>query len=182
MGGYLDGIGIGKYAPSGSGNEASKHKSGTLPYYYKDRWRSDSKGIPHRVRKSIEAARVDAAQAVERKGQPLPLPEYITQDLVWLCVVVFVHVAEANHDKDSAAKLRSFKDWIVSNFADSERPRAGPAHSGAIGSVDLPGSEHNYPPEWPLRLPEKPQSDSDNSSSSIPSYRDCLLTQFLQKP
>jgi hypothetical protein len=182
MGGYLDGIGIGKYAPSGSGNEASKHKSGTLPYYFKARWRSDSKGIPHRVRKSIEAARVDAAEAVERKGQPLPLPEYITQDLVWLCVVVFVHVAEANHDRDAVAKLREFKEWIVSSFANLEHPQADSAHSAALAPDDLPGSEHSYPPEWPLGPPVKPQLNDGDSPSSIPSYRVCLLTQFLQAP
>jgi hypothetical protein len=82
MGGCLGRLGFEIYAPSGSGNEASKPKPGTLPSHYKARWRSDSKGIPHRVRQSIRGSRVDAGQPIECAGQYLSLPDYITQDLV----------------------------------------------------------------------------------------------------
>jgi hypothetical protein len=111
-----------------------------------------------------------------------PLPKYITQDIIWLCVVVFAHIAKANHDEKAAAELQRFKEWIIS-FSTNSGPTETATDAPEIRlSADEAASSPHHPPEWPIKLPSNPPADEESGHSSIPSYRECLLSQFLKNP
>jgi hypothetical protein len=170
LGKYLDDKGLIKYG---------KEKSGTLPSYYKSRWRSNSEGIPLRVRDKIRHYHGDRQNGCEREGDLRLIPEFITQDIVWLCVVLFAHIAQANHDHDTAGCLRDFQNWIMRYSAGAQQVQEIAAFAGS-SHVDQPAPDRKFPPEWPLHLQEDPLLDKDNSLQSVPSYRECLLKQFLR--
>jgi hypothetical protein len=175
--------GMGKFI----GNEIGIKKyqgmpSGTLPPLCKSRWRSDSEGIPFRVRKAIQDSRSARQEAMESEDTIPPLPKYITQDIIWLCVVVFAHIAKANHDEKAAAELQRFKEWIIS-FSTNSGPTETATDAPEIRlSADEAASSPHHPPEWPIKLPSNPPADEESGHSSIPSYRECLLSQFLKNP
>jgi hypothetical protein len=176
LGSYLGDIGFPPFAPSAC--ESDRPKPGTLPPRYKTRWRSDSEGIPFRVRKAIQDSRSARQEVMESEDDIPSLPKYITQDIVWLCVVVFAHIAEANHDEQAAADLQRFKEWIVSFSTNSKPTETATAAPEIPLSADEAASSPSYPPEWPLELSSNPPADKESGHSSIPSYQVCLLSQF----
>lgn len=178
MGGYLDGIDIKTYRPSASSRNGSVSNPGTLPSYYKARWRSDSEGIPFRVKESMQCYLGRLQQGSECEDELRLLPEFITQDIVWLCVVLFAHIAQANHDHGTAGRLREFRDWIVQYSAEAQ-PAQETAASAGSSLVNQPAPDRKFPPEWPLHLQRDPLLNKDNSPQFVPSYRECLLKRFL---
>jgi hypothetical protein len=92
-----------------------KEKSGTLKGKDKQRWACQDRGIPRHLRRLIQEYR-DRRENNESQESPPRLPPYLNQDLVWLCVLIFAHIAKFNHDSEIAKKLDAFKDWIKNKY------------------------------------------------------------------
>jgi AAA15 family ATPase/GTPase len=101
-----------------------KGKSGTLTAYRKKMWSSNAKGIPWLVRQAIER---DIKRIKDCTGNPentgntqsnevavaIPeLPSYLTQDLIWLSVCLYTHIAECNHDTKTKEELKVLQEFI----------------------------------------------------------------------
>jgi hypothetical protein len=99
-------------------------KSGTLTAYRKKMWSSNDKGIPWLVRQEVER---DVRRDKDSIGSPVntgniqsiqesvaipELPSYLTQDLIWLCVCLYAHIANCNHDQEAEQKLKEFQRFI----------------------------------------------------------------------
>jgi hypothetical protein len=149
-------------------------KSGTLTAYRKKMWSSNDKGIPWLVRQEVER---DVKRDKDSTGSPVntgnsqsiqeavaipELPSYLTQDLIWLCVCLYIHIANCNHDQEAEQKLKEFQRFIK----DQEKVSKG--HMGDPNDGKQPGVESDKPAEsavseWPIKDVE----------------RHCLLTAFL---
>lgn len=98
--------------------------SGTLNPYRKDAWASNQKGILF-LRQELKKERQELNEG-ENKGADIGvpvfaghsqaneelranqnLPSYLTQDVIWLCVCLYVHIAKCNHDQE-AEKVEEF--------------------------------------------------------------------------
>jgi len=151
-------------------------KSGTLTAYRKKMWSSNDKGIPWLVRQAIER---DIKRIKDGTGNPentgntqsnevavaIPeLPSYLTQDLIWLSVCLYTHIAECNHDTKTKKELKVFQEFI-------KRQGVVPqAHAVIQGGDSQPCPESDNTAEsaaleWPIK--------DDN--------RSCLLTAFLRE-
>lgn len=181
---YLDGKGFSKY----QGSTQSKRGSSTLPGHLKSRWRNDSEGIPEKVRVAIRSeqrSQPELGSVTDPQGQQQPispppalLPDYLTQDIIWLCVVLYSHVAAANYDREAEKKLTNFKDWIVQR-ASSQRPPVDDDPPQQAHNPPQPSTfQPSHPPTWPLGL--KPVQPTDGNPT--PADRECLLTLFLGTP
>jgi hypothetical protein len=154
---------------------------GTLPTTYKTRWRSDLEGIPSLLREAInpessanKPEQNDLASNPASTGESIKatdLPDYFTQDLIWLCVLIFSHIARCNHDTDAEKDLNEFKQFIERQYPIQDQAcqetvevlnesNENPDESGH-GSEALPGP-------WPIPDPSKCETS-----------RNCLLTAFL---
>jgi hypothetical protein len=145
--------------------------SGTLTPYRKDAWASNQKGIPWLLRQEIESEQQELNRkkegeknegvigALENAGHPhanvesqgiKELPNYLTQDIVWLCLCIYAHVAECNHDHETEQKLKDFQQFIMHKRIEPQRPPGDP-----IGESQ-PCAESENPAEsaaleWPIK-------------------------------
>jgi hypothetical protein len=154
--------------------------SGTLNPYRKDAWASNQKGIPWLLRQELKKERQELNEG-ENKGADIGvpvfaghsqaneelranqnLPSYLTQDLIWLCVCLYIHIAKCNHDQESEAKLKGFQEFIRDQGKDFKRPTVDP-NDGKQPCVESDKPAEIVVSEWPIK-------DVD---------RKCLLTAFL---
>ena len=157
--------------------------SGTLPTTYKTRWRSEFEGIPSLLREAIspessanKPEQTDLASNPAYTGESTKatdLPDYFTQDLIWLCVLIFSHIARCNHDTDAEGDLNEFKQFIEGQYPIQDQACQKPVEvlnesnenpdEFGHGSEALPGP-------WPIPDPSKCETS-----------RNCLLTAFLDR-
>ena len=146
IGGYLDkAVGIEKYRGKSSNGGAS----GTLPIYYKTRWRSEASGIPALVREALndestsaqlgEKLKSDNLAACSESGHKPQLPDYLTQDLLWLCTRLYAHIAECNHDTLAKSKLQKLLQFIQ-HSAEGIQP-----------SADNADTDESLAASWPIQ-------------------------------
>ncbi|MFZ9753321.1 MAG: AAA family ATPase [Cyanobium sp.] len=158
-------VGLGEYlsrvGSSGHLKASGVPGSGTLTPYKKKKWSSQN-GIPAR----ISEARLAIEEAPEPRtapGSSPDLPGYLTQDILWLCILIYAHVATENHDRDAAGILRRLKIFIRDVMQCPDEP-------------------------WPIRVPPPPAIEAPISVVSpvnsayldqLPSPRTCLLSLFI---
>lgn len=182
VGHYLEDLGLSGYAAPGGKNDS--RGSGTLSRHYKPTWASDSKGIPWQMRQeflSIQPPRQDVfIGSSPDSGDPqlmesnAPLPSFLTQDIVWLCLLIFVHLARANHDEDVRSKLEAFKSWICDTKYPSTSAR--PAEAAAATRSTANGAWR-----WPIPDPSEAVTNGAETNTATQPHpsRSCLLTEFL---
>ena len=170
VGAYLSSLGLvkPKYEENGS--------SGTLSSHMKGKWASNDKGIPWLVRqdlkrdnKTAEDARLNEvppnagnSQSNDEARIVKDLPSYLTQDLIWLCVCLYVHIAKCNHDQEAEQKLKEFQQFIRDQGSDSKGPTGDP-NDGKQPCVESGDPAESAVSEWPIKDVQ----------------RNCLLTTFL---
>jgi hypothetical protein len=145
---------------------------GTLPGKYKKRWRSEVEGIPALLRESIKSESVasktgqddEAGISVDNGDcvQVPDLPSYFTQDLIWLGVCLYAHIAECNHDQEAMAKLKDFQEFVRHQGRDPQEA------SGASRGDSQHSSESVNPA--PFAAPEWPIQDAANRTCLLSSY------------
>jgi hypothetical protein len=170
VGAYLSNLGLvkPKYKENGS--------SGTLSSHMKGKWASNDKGIPWLVRQDLKRNNITeddgCANEIPRNVGNLQsndelqivqaLPSYLTQDLIWLCVCLYIHIAKCNHDQETEMRLKRFQQFIKEQGTKSKESTGGPNNNNqpCAGTDNLAESAA---PEWPIKDVE----------------RDCLLKAFL---
>ncbi len=172
VGAYLSNLGLvkPKYEENGS--------SGTLSSHMKGKWASNDKGIPWLVRQELKRDN----KAAEDGGlnekppnagilQPIvgaqivqALPSYLTQDLIWLCVCLYIHIAKCNHDQETERKLKEFQQFIRYPGNGSKGPKGDP-NDGKQPCVESYVQAETVVSKWPIKDVE----------------RTCLLTAFLDR-
>lgn len=93
--------------------------------------------------------------------QRAKMPGYLTQDLIWLSVCLYAHIAECNHDHKSRQMLLEFHDFIKRQAKELHGPTADPNSV----SQPCPASDNiadSIALEWPMKRVN----------------RTCLLTAF----
>jgi hypothetical protein len=78
------------------------------------------------------------------------LPNYLTQDIIWLCLCIYAHIAECNHDHETERKLRGFQRFIKEQGKISREPARGANNNSQICA----GSENpaeSAAPDWPIK-------------------------------
>ena len=174
------GIGVGAYLYD-LGFAKPKYKedgsSGTLSSHMKGKWANNYKGIPWLVRQELKRDNKSAEDGCVSEDPPSAgnsqsndvarivkaLPSYLTQDLIWLCVCLYIHIAKCNHDEESEQALNGFKEFIGDQGKESQESPGG-LNGGNLSSADSVDPLVFTAPEWPIQ----------NVSS-----RNCLLTVFL---
>jgi hypothetical protein len=154
--------------------------SGTLNRYRKDGWASNQKGIPWLLRQELKKERQELNEGEDNGGDigaPMiaghsqanevqqvnqDLPSYLTQDLIWLCVCLYVHIAKCNHDQEAEQKLKDFQQFIRDQGKDS-KGHTGDPNGGKQPGVESENLAESAAPEWPIKDVE----------------RNCLLKAFL---
>ncbi len=176
--GYRTQAGVGTYLSKLKIPEANyAAKGGTLNSYRKSNWASNLKGIPWLLRqelkseKEAERDRVDIVdpsntsiyQANYELQAKQDLPSHLTQDIVWLCVCIYAHIAEFNHDHETEQKLKDFQQFINEQGREPQGPPIDPNGDSqpCTESENLTKSEA---PEWPFK-------DVN---------RNCLLASYLR--
>jgi hypothetical protein len=167
IGKYLGDLGMSKY----SGTTGNGGGSGTLPTTYKSRWRSVEKGIPALIRDQIDVVKdpINSTESIQADD----LPDYLTQDLVWLCILLYIHIAGCNYDKNTENHLKELQGHIENQVTKSELDSVGKqVHDLAPNVVNNSIAEtidqaETIPNPWPIPIPK------DNTSS-----RSCLLKNF----
>jgi hypothetical protein len=149
-------------------------KSGTLTAYRKKMWSSNDKGIPWLVRQEVErdvktnkdgtgsSLNTGNTQSIQEAVAIPELPSYLTQDLIWLCVCLYVHIAKCNHDQETEQKLKEFQHFIRDQGKDS-KGHTGDPNDGKQPGVESEKLAESAAPEWPIKDVE----------------RNCLLKAFL---
>ena len=180
VGAYL---GKDKNIPKYQNKSGKTSDPGTLPATYKTRWRSELEGIPSLLREAInpessanKPEQSDLASNPAYTGENVKatdLPDYFTQDLIWLCVLIFSHIASCNHDTVVEGGLNEFKQSIENQY---------PIQDQACQEFVEVLNESNENPEessqWPEALPGPwPIPDPSKCETS----RKCLLTAFLAR-
>jgi hypothetical protein len=169
IGKYLGDLGMSKY----SGTTGNGGGSGTLPTTYKSRWRSVEKGIPALIRDQIDVVKdpINSTESIQADD----LPDYLTQDLVWLCILLYIHIAGCNYDKNTENHLKELQGHIENQVTKSELDSVGKqVHDLAPNVVNNSIAEtidqaETIPNPWPIPIP----IPKDNTSS-----RSCLLKNF----
>jgi hypothetical protein len=166
-------------------NPGEASKSGTLPSTYKTRWRSESEGIPSLLREAInpESNRLQPEQTDLARNpanncesiQANDLPDYFTQDLIWLCVLLYSHVASCNHDIDAESGLKEFNQFIQRQDCSQVPDHSCQAPSTVQDENNEDPQQSGLEPEvlsdpWPIPDPSK-----------VATSRTCLLTAFLRE-
>ena len=145
--------------------------SGTLKRHRKDGWASNQKGIPWLLRQEIESEQQELNRkkegeknegvigALENAGHPhanvesqgiKELPNYLTQDIVWLCLCIYAHVAECNHDCESEEKLKDFLQFIKHQGTEPQLPPVDPnGESQPCAESESPAE--SAASEWPIK-------------------------------
>ncbi len=132
---------------------------GTLPDADKKRW---AKKIPDQILNLFDEKSAESA-----------FPDFLTHDIVWLCVCIFEHLAECNHDDPAKTKLKGFKTWIKES-----RKHLGPPSGADLVTVPPSNSGNTVPPsqdDWPI----PPPSNNTPENSPTAYHRLCLLTMYL---
>ncbi len=152
------------YGQSNTGPRGTKTwtSQGTLPKYRKAAWRDERHGVPALIRESIESIRLagdsdDQQLAGESAGgikRLRPIPEFLTQDLVWLCLRIYLHIASETKDELCRKFLDSFNTWIEDSYP----------------LPDAPPSRHEEDAPPPSRWPSFDLTE-----------KSCLLTRFLEE-
>jgi hypothetical protein len=138
-------------------------QSGTLTAYRKKMWSSNEKGIPWLIRQHVESDKERVKERIDEANRELP--NYLTQDLIWLSLCLYAHIAECNHDLETKKHLNNFQDFIKSQREILLQATA------VIQNVDsLPCPESNNTAEYASL--EWPIKDVNRS---------CLLTAFLSE-
>jgi hypothetical protein len=152
--------------------------SGTLSSHMKGKWASNDKGIPWLVRqdlkrdnKTAEDARLNEVPSNAGNSQSndepqivKALPRYLTQDLIWLCVCLYVHIAKCNHDLETEQKLKELQEFIRGQGKDSKGP-TGDQNDGNQPGVEFDKPAESAVSEWPIKDVE----------------HNCLLIAFLNR-
>jgi hypothetical protein len=170
VGAYLYDLGFAKpkYKEDGS--------SGTLSSHMKGKWANNDRGIPWLVRQELRRDNKAAEDGCVSEDPPnagnsqsndearivKALPSYLTQDLIWLCVCLYVHIANCNHDQETEQKLKKFQQFIRGQGKDFKGPTVD-ANDGMPLCVESDKPAESAAPEWPIKAVE----------------RHCLLTVFL---
>ena len=165
IGKYLGDLGIEKY----SGTTGNGGGSGTLPTTYKSRWRSVEKGIPALIRVQIDVVEnpLNSAESIQADD----LPDYLTQDLIWLCILLYIHIAGCNYDRNIENYLKELRGHIENQVIISGLDPVGQQLSGlAQNAVNNSITETISQPEtmpnpWPIPM--------DSASMRI-----CLMKNF----
>jgi len=165
LGKYLGNLGITKY----SGTTGNGGVSSTLPTTYKSRWRSVEKGIPALIRAQIDVVKdpINSAESIQADD----LPDYLTQDLIWLCILLYIHIAGCNYDKNTENHLKELQGHIENQVTKSELESVGEQVPDLTPNVvnnsmaETIDQAETIPNRWPIPL--------DNTSS-----RSCLLKNF----
>ena len=152
IGGYLHSLEIKKYGPS-----PTSGSQGTLPDTYKQRWRSNSEGIPRKIREALNAepGQNDANSEDASKAAP-SLPDYMTRDLIWLCTCIYSHIAQCNHHQEAHRQLSNLREWM------------------------LP-SKDSHSESLPTECGEPADARLDAWPSHLPDARDCVLQSYATK-
>jgi predicted ATPase len=142
--------------------------SGTLNSYRKVAWASNQKGIPWLLRQELKKNRQELNEGGNNGGDigaPMiaghwqanevqqvnqDLPSYLTQDLIWLCVCLYVHIANCNHDKETEQKLKEFQQFIRDQGKDSKGPTVD-ANDGMQPCVESGSLAKHAVSEWPIK-------------------------------
>ena len=172
VGAYLYGLGFikPKYKEDGS--------SGTLSSHMKGKWASNDKGIPWLVRQEIKRENKAAEDGGLNEKPPnagnsqsndepqivKALPSYLTHDLIWLCVCLYVHIAKCNHDLESEQKLKELQQFIRGQVKESKVP-TGDQNDGKQPGVESDKPAESAVSEWPIKDVE----------------HNCLLIAFLDR-
>jgi hypothetical protein len=164
-------------------NPGKTSDAGTLPSTYKTRWRSELEGIPSLLREAInpESNRLQPEQTDLARNpantcesiQSNDLPEYYTQDLIWLCVLIFSHIASCNHDTVAEGDLNKFKKFIERQCPIQDQAYQEPVQVLNESNENPEESSHGSeasPGPWPIPDPRKCETS-----------RNCLLTAFLDR-
>ncbi|MFN7899896.1 MAG: hypothetical protein ACK5N0_09580 [Synechococcaceae cyanobacterium] len=126
------------------GSKDSGNK-GTLPAKYKQRWRSNSKGIPRKIREAWQAESRQKNATLEDASKAAPsLPSYLTRDLVWLCTCIYTHIAQCNHHTEVHGKLHELRQWMQHLNA-SNPESSSPTDGGETAAAK--------PEKWPTHNP-----------------------------
>jgi len=161
---YRTQMGVGAYLSTKIPEANYAVKGGTLNSYRKSNWASNLKGIPWLLRQELKGEKeterggsviVDPAhasipQAIDELQAKQDLPNHLTQDIVWLCVCIYVHIAECNHDHESEQKLRDFQKFIKEQGKISQAHIRGPNNSSQPSSASDDPPEFS-PSEWPIK-------------------------------
>jgi hypothetical protein len=171
VGAYLYDLGFAKpkYKEDGS--------SGTLSSHMKGKWANNDKGIPWLLRQELRRDNKAAEDGCVSEDPPnagnsqsndearivQALPSYFTQDLIWLCVCLYIHIAKCNHDQETETRLNGFQQFIKEQGTKSKESTGGPNNNNqpCAGTDNLAESAA---PEWPIKDVK----------------RDCLLKAFLR--
>jgi hypothetical protein len=164
-GGYRTQAGVGTYLAKLKIPEANYAvKGGTLNSYRKSNWASNLRGIPWLLRqelkseKEAERDRVDIvdpanasiSQAIDELRAKQDLPNHLTQDIVWLCVCIYAHIAECNHDHETEQKLKDFQQFIKEQGREPQGPPIDPnGYSHSCAESENPAK--SGAPQWPIK-------------------------------
>jgi hypothetical protein len=77
-----------------------------------------------RLRRMIRECQ--AGDTGDEVQESIQLPPYLNQDLIWLCLVIFCHIAKHNHDSHIEGHLNQLKTWIQSAHKSQPLPTARP--------------------------------------------------------
>jgi hypothetical protein len=161
---YRTQTGVGAYLSKKIPEANYAVKGGTLNSYRKSNWASNLKGIPWLLRQELKGEKeterggsviVDPThasipQAIDELQAKQDLPNHLTQDIVWLCVCIYAHIAECNHDHESEQKLRDFQKFIKEQGKISQEHIRGPNNSSQPSSASDDPPEFS-PSEWPIK-------------------------------
>jgi len=142
----------------------------------KKKWASNEKGIPWLVRQELKRdnkaaedgglneklPNVGNSQSNDEPQIVMALPSYLTQDLIWLCVCLYVHIANCNHDQETEQKLKEFQQFIRDQGKVSKGPTVD-ANDGMQPCVESDKPAESAVSEWPIKDVQ----------------RNCLLKAFL---
>jgi hypothetical protein len=172
VGAYLYSLGFikPKYKEDGS--------SGTLSSHMKGKWASNDKGIPWLVRQELKRdnkteedggvnevpPNAGISQSNDGAQMVQALPSYLTQDLIWLCICLYVHIAKCNHDQETEQKLKELQQFIRDQGKDFQGP-TGDQNDGKQPGVESDKPAESAVSDWPI-------NDVKNN---------CLLTAFLDR-
>ena len=163
--GYRKQAGVGAYLAKLKIPEANyAAKGGTLNSYRKSNWASNLKGIPWLLRQNLKSekeaerdravivdpANASISQAIDELQAMQGLPNYLTQDIIWLCVCIYAHIAECNHDHETEQKLKDFQQFIKEQGREPQGPHTDPNGE----SQPCAGSESPAlfeAPVWPIK-------------------------------
>jgi hypothetical protein len=162
-------LGVGAYLSKFTFIKAKPAKSGTLNPYRKDSWASNQKGVPWFLRQEIEKDKAaerrrkvvvrnpavsDNSQTKVEPQVIQYLPGYLTADIIWLCVCIYAHIAEFNHDHESKNELKHFQQFIKDYGRESQEP-LGDLTGDSQPCAGSANRAESAAPEWPIKVVDR---------------------------